>query len=301
MFLSIGEVLIDMITESVSLYDATVFQRFFGGSPANIAINVAKQGIDSFLLSSIGKDPFGKFIEDFLLSNNVKLNYLVKRKDVYTDIVFVNKSKETPEFSAYRNASLKIDIPKSFELNKFKIIHISSWAVSEKNQFEKILELVKKAKKYGIYIGFDPNYREILWNNTYSIVDILKILGPYIDFIKPSFDDAESIFGKGKIEDYLKYFEELKLKNIIFSLGKDGVLLKTKNDIIKLPSYAKEVVDVTGAGDAVWSGLYIGLLNGLSILDSTKLGLSFAAEKLKYTGAIAPIKNWNLLKEIYHI
>ncbi|WP_129408830.1 hypothetical protein [Marinitoga lauensis] len=44
MFLSIGEVLIDMITESDALYNATVFRKFFGGSPANIAINIARQG-----------------------------------------------------------------------------------------------------------------------------------------------------------------------------------------------------------------------------------------------------------------
>ncbi|WGS64183.1 carbohydrate kinase family protein [Marinitoga aeolica] len=301
MFLSIGEVLIDMITESDSLYNATVFQKFFGGSPANIAINVARQGIESHLLSTIGKDPFGKFIEDFLLKNNVKIDYLVEREDIYTDIVFVNKSKKTPEFKAYRNASLKLEIPDNLDLEKIRIIHISSWAVSETKQFEKIYELVKEAKKKNILIGFDPNYRKILWNNKYSIIDVLKVLGPYIDISKPSFDDAENIFGKDTIKNYIKYFEENGIKNIIFTLGKDGALIHNKKYEENIPTFATKVIDVTGAGDAVWSGIYTGLLNDLNIIESTKLGLAFAAEKLKYIGAITPIEHWEILKDKYEI
>ncbi|WP_165974047.1 PfkB family carbohydrate kinase [Marinitoga lauensis] len=99
------------------------------------------------MLSTIGKDPFGEFIKDFLLKNNVKIDYLVEKENVYTDIVFVNKSKETPEFKAYRSASLNFEVPDNLNLEKIRIIHISSWAVSETKQFEKIYKLVKEAKK----------------------------------------------------------------------------------------------------------------------------------------------------------
>lgn len=299
MFLSIGEVLIDMMTESSSLYDANVFRKFPGGSPANIAINVARQGINSYLLSTIGKDPFGEYIKDFLLKNNVKINYLTEREDVYTDIVFVNKSKGTPEFKAYRNASLNVDIPDNLNLEKIRVIHISSWAISGTKQFEKIYKLVEKAKKKNILIGFDPNYREVLWNNKYTILEVLEKLGPFIDIIKPSLDDAENIFGEGNLENYIKYFRKMNIKNIIFTLGKDGALIDIEEKKIKLHSYALEVVDVTGAGDAVWSGIYTGLINDFDIIKATKLGLAFAAEKIKYMGAIAPLENWETLKEKY--
>ncbi|SHE27336.1 fructokinase [Marinitoga hydrogenitolerans DSM 16785] len=299
MFLSIGEVLIDMITQSNSLENATVFQKFFGGSPSNIAINIARQGIESYILSTVGKDPFGKYIKDYLNEKNVKIDYLSEREDVYTDIVFVNKSESTPEFKAYRSASLKLSIPQDLNINKFKIIHISSWAISETKQLEKILNLVELAKEKGIKIGFDPNYRKVLWKNNYTIIEVLEKLGPYIDFIKPSLDDANNIFGERSLEDYVKYFKNFGIKNILFTLGKDGVLVYNKKYEIHLSTYATKVVDVTGAGDAVWSGFYTGIINDLEILESTKLGLAFAAEKLKYLGAIAPLSDWRKIREKY--
>lgn len=301
MFLSIGEVLIDFITESFSLKNANVFHKFFGGSPANIAINVSNQGIDSYLLSAVGEDPFGEFIIDFLKEYKVKTDYIHISPKINTDVVFVNKSKDTPEFKAYRNASLNLDIPKNIDLNKFKIIHISSWAVSETTQYEKILNLIKIAKKRNIIIGFDPNYRKVLWHNKYTILEVLQAIGPYIDIIKPSLDDAEHIFGKDSLENYYTYFKEYNFNNIIFTLGKDGVFIKNNEINKRISTYASEVNDVTGAGDAVWSGIYIGLLNGLDIIKSTKLGLAFAAEKLKYIGAIAPIEYWKILKNKYEI
>ncbi|KAF2955663.1 PfkB family carbohydrate kinase [Marinitoga sp. 38H-ov] len=301
MFLAIGEVLIDMITESFLLKNATVFKKYFGGSPANIAINISKQGIDSYLLSTIGDDPFGQYIIDFLKKYSVKIDYLNISSKINTDIVFVNKSENTPEFKAYRSASLNLNIPKNFDLKKFKILHISSWAISETKQYENIVNLIKLAKKNNIIIGLDPNYRKMLWHNKYNILDVLKELGPYTDIIKPSLDDAEHIFGKDSLENYIKYFKELNFKNIIFTLGKDGVYIKNDNIDKKIPSYASKVIDVTGAGDAVWSGIYTGIINNLDIIKSTKLGLAFAAEKLKYIGAIAPIAQWDLLKEKYEI
>jgi fructokinase len=301
MFLSIGEVLIDFITESFSLKSANVFHKFFGGSPANIAINVSNQGVNSYLLSAVGKDPFGDFIIDFLKKYKVKTDYLNVLSKINTDIVFVNKSKDTPEFKAYRNASLNLDIPKNIDFNKFKIIHISSWAVSETKLFEEVLELIKKAKKHNILIGFDPNYRKVLWYNKYTILEVLQAIGPYIDIIKPSLDDAEHIFGKDSLENYSTYFKKYNFSNIIFTLGKEGVYINNNEIDKKIPTYASVVNDVTGAGDAVWSGIYTGLLNGLDIIKSTKLGLAFAAEKLKYIGAIAPIENWKILKDKYEI
>jgi fructokinase len=301
MFLSIGEVLIDMITDSSSLKNATVFNKYFGGSPANIAINISNQGINSYLLSTVGEDPFGKYIVDFLKSYSVKTDYLSISPKHNTDIVFVNKSKDTPEFKAYRSASLNLNIPENIDLSKFKIMHISSWAVSETKQYENILNLIKIAKKHNIIIGFDPNYRKVLWHNKYSIIEVLKEIGPYVDIIKPSLDDAEHIFGKYGLNNYIKYFNDYNFKNIIFTLGKDGVYVKNNEVEAKIPTYATEVIDVTGAGDAVWSGIYTGLLNKLDIIKSTKVGLAFAAEKLKYTGAIAPIDNWKKLTKKYNI
>ena len=63
-FISFGEVLIDFISTDYvnSLKLATSFNKFLGGSPSNIAVNIARQGFNSTIISKVGKDPFGDYI-----------------------------------------------------------------------------------------------------------------------------------------------------------------------------------------------------------------------------------------------
>jgi fructokinase len=300
---SFGEVLIDFISKDYvkGLKNATSFDKFLGGSPSNIAVNISKQGFKSAIISRIGKDPFGEFILEQLNSYNVDVQSILQDERFSTDIVYVLKSKSSPEFYPLRSASLNLDITDSYLdiVKKANIFHFSSWSLSSDNNLKNTLKLLKVAKKNNVLIGFDPNYRKILWKTSLEIEDVLKLIMPYVDFIKPSLDDCIHIFKENKNEEeYIKIFHEWGVKNVILTLGEKGFVFSDGKQITHFDSYAKEVIDTTGAGDAFWSGLYIGTIIGLDAIKAAKLGNAFSAEKLKYVGAICDIKNYkDLLKE----
>ena len=61
--LTVGELLVDMISaEYDENFESNTYHKFFGGSPANIAMNVKKLGIQSLIASAVGEDGFGKFL-----------------------------------------------------------------------------------------------------------------------------------------------------------------------------------------------------------------------------------------------
>ena len=106
----VGETLIDCIGHQM---DARIegtkdYHRFLGGSPTNVAMNIAQLGMEVRLASTIGNDGFGDYIKEKLSENKVNLSY-VRTEDVQpTSVIFVSKTAETPDFIPYRHADMMI-------------------------------------------------------------------------------------------------------------------------------------------------------------------------------------------------
>ncbi|MFN6991294.1 MAG: carbohydrate kinase family protein [Fervidobacterium sp.] len=308
MVLFLGELLIDFITNK-TFKNAENYILKIGGSPGNIAKYLSMLGIPTKILSRVGNDPLGEKIQDNLRRFNVDISY-IQTDDIYgTSIVFVQKTSNTPDFFVIRGADRFYEIPSSEIFNDVKILHLSCWPISHKDNFKKTLSVIEQAVQRGIKISFDPNCRDKLFDCRKISLERVKEILSISYYTKPSLDDAISIFGEldnerytleDKARYYIEKFKELGVKNVVLTAGKDGAFvfsdnvyryeeLRIPNDIIHIPSQAKKVVDATGAGDGFWAGIYYGILNGKSFMDACIIGSKIAAHILKFVGADVPI------------
>ena len=76
--------------------------------------------------------------------------------------------------------------------------------------------------------------------------------------------------------------------NAVVTAGAEGVAFATADDAIMLPSVAAEIVDVTGAGDALVAGTLYGRLHDRSITESLRMGLNGAALTIASPGRECP-------------
>ncbi|MCX7694780.1 MAG: carbohydrate kinase [Caloramator sp.] len=298
--LTLGEILIDMISkEYEDNKGCNDYVRNFGGSPSNIAINTKKLGLNSITVSCVGRDGMGDFLIERLNSEGIDTR-LIERSNASTSMVVVTRSKGTPIPIFYRGADYDLVYTKELDeaIKKSKIMHFSTWPLSREKSRKVVEKGIETAKKSGTLIGFDPNYHKDLWEEDFDGVGYIKSIIKHVDFIKPSEDDAERLFGKDTPENQIKKFLELDAKLVVMTLGKDGVIVADKNQIQRFCTLATEVQDTTGAGDAFWSGFYTGIVKGRSILDAVKVGLAASAFKLRYVGAISPMSKYeDLIKE----
>ncbi|MBO7223984.1 MAG: bifunctional hydroxymethylpyrimidine kinase/phosphomethylpyrimidine kinase, partial [Kiritimatiellae bacterium] len=66
-----------------------------------------------------------------------------------------------------------------------------------------------------------------------------------------------------------RIYEKYSPKSLIITLGADGMLLSENGEVVsKVPTYAREVFDVSGAGDTVIAALSVALATGASMLDA---------------------------------
>lgn len=300
---TIGELLVDMISNDYDdSFDCSQYTKCFGGSPANIAMNIKRLGGNSALSSAVGNDGLGDFLINHLKNNNIDTRYISK-VDNSTSMVLVSKSKTTPVPIFYRGAdyNLQYDDNIEYALKNCKIVHFSCWPISQKNSRKTIEKVIYKAKENNILIGFDPNYHEMIWEKNHNGLEYIKNIISKVDIIKPSEVDAERIFGCDTPENQGKKFIDLGAKLVIMTLGKDGAIVTNGDETLTFKTFATEIVDTTGAGDAFWSGFYTGLTKSYSLKDSLNLGFATSAFKLKHVGAIANLPTIEEIKDIYNI
>ena len=301
--LAVGELLVDMISKEYSNnFESNDYKRFFGGSPANIAMNTTKLGIKSQVVSAVGNDGLGQFLIQHLKNNNMNTS-MVKKVNYPTSLVMITKSKETPVPIFYRNADFHMNYSEELEKNikKTKIIHFSCWPLSMqpfRNTIERVIEIAKKNK---IIIGFDPNYHPMIWEEGHDGIEYVKSIIKYVDIIKPSEDDAERLFGKDTVDNQIDKFLGLGAKLVMMTIGKDGAIVSNGREKIKIPTLASNVVDTTGAGDAFWSGFYAAIIKGYTVEQALNLGTAVSAYKLKFSGAVVELPSIEEIKSIYRL
>jgi sugar/nucleoside kinase (ribokinase family) len=266
--LAIGETLIDFISVETtsSLMEATTFRRYLGGSPANIAVYVAKLGGKSAILSKVGSGAFGQFLRSELRRHGVNTDYLVMDQATHTSVVFVSRTSGTPDFEAFRSSDYQLTPAEISDeaIVRAKVVHTSTFALSREPCRSAVKKALRLAHKVGKIVSFDPNYSPKIWDNFEEAKKVIKDLYGYATITKPSVDDAQRLFGTGyQPEQYIQMFHDMGPEVVVFTMGKEGTLLSIDGKkLIHVPARPVNVVDVTGAGDSFWAGFVIALLDG---------------------------------------
>jgi fructokinase len=278
--LLMGELLVDVITTEDGIVES------FGGSPANISLNLKRLGLDPLLCASYGTDAAGELLSHMIAMELLDTRFL-QRLEESTSRVHINQTADTPvpRFERHADKQLVLSDDLRDVIRKAGILHLSFWPFTEEPARQVALEAMRIARANGVLVGFDPNYHPDL-SPGYDIQDLFAILRD-VNILKPSLDDSRRMFGEGLTpEEYLARYREMGIDLVVMTLGKDGVLAQYQSDVLRLPSLATDIIDATGAGDAFWSGMYAALLHGASFRDTIQAGLLCSAYNLRSVGSI---------------
>ncbi len=290
--LAVGETLIDFISEEkvARLRDAKTFRRYLGGSPANIAVNIAKLGGRSAVISKIGHDAFGQFIESELRRFGVCIDYLAVDQRVHTSIVFVARTTGTPDFEVLRDSDYQLtpeEIPEA-AIERARIVHASTFSLSREPSRSAVRRAFALAHERGKIISLDPNYSPLIWPDLGEAKRVLTDLYRLATIAKPSIDDARRLFGPTCTpERCIERFHEMGPRIVIFTMGQEGILISEDGRLLgHVPARPIDAADATGAGDSFWAGFITALLDGNSLERSVLFGREVAEMKLQTVGPL---------------
>ncbi|GAB3906917.1 carbohydrate kinase [Larkinella knui] len=291
--LAVGELLVDLIGHDLAddLRQTRDFHRYQGGSPANLAANMARLGNRAALVACVGNDNLGVYLTDRLAEAGVETQFVASDPTAPTSLVMVSRTKGTPDFIAYREADCWIKpehVPDDL-LKNSAIFHTTCFALSRQPAQDSIVAAAHRAHEAGCQVSIDANYAPTIWPDREMAQRVLEQYCSASAFVKLSDDDAARLFGmRQEPEEIATHFHAMGAPLVCLTLGAEGsfVSFQKGRQNVRIPGRKIEVIDATGAGDAYWAGFLTAWLDGHDPATCARSGAALAEKKLTRQGPL---------------
>ena len=189
-FIAIGEL---MLRLSPPNYEKIVTTHNFivnyGGAEANVAVSLANLGVDSTFFTVLPNTDLGKSCINYLKANDVHTKHIIKadgRMGLYylEEGVSVRPSQVIYDrgSSAFAEYDYK-DVDFENILKDYDWLHLSGITPALSYNCRRLIDkAIKAAKKLGLTVSFDPNFRSTLWSFE-TARDVLSRYLPYVDVL----------------------------------------------------------------------------------------------------------------------
>jgi sugar/nucleoside kinase (ribokinase family) len=283
-----GDVNVDLLIEGVTELEidkeklATRMDLVLGGSSGITAFNLAKLGTRVGIVSVIGKDSFGQFVEERLGAAGVQMEALRRHATEKTGITIWHSKNQKRAAVTYPGtiAMLRAEDISDDYLRGARHLHIGHYFLLTELHKD-AARLFRKAKQLGLTTSVDCNYDPTEhWDS--GIRDVLR----YTDIFFPNEDESRFLTGKKSASGAARELGKLA-GTVVVKLGVRGALVYARGESFRVPAVKARVVDTTGAGDSFDAGFLSRFLRGGSLRECARAGASAGARCVTRVGGTA--------------
>jgi 2-dehydro-3-deoxygluconokinase len=305
-YLSFGEIMLRLkAPQNERLFQSPMLEATFGGGEANVAVSLANYGMDAVFLSVLPDNELGAECVRELRRFNVDTSRIVFGKG-RLGIYFLDKgANQLPSRVVYDRDGTAISLAGPGDIDWASAFEGVSWfhmtgitpAISQ-GLCDLSAEAVSEAKKRGITVSCDLNYRKKLWGYGKAATEVMPQIAEYADVLIANEEDCQKSLGicaetaddviRGAVDT--RRYEEIgervleafpKLSMIAITLreshsashnGWSACLRDRERFYLSRKYEITDIVDRVGGGDAFAGGL----IYGLNAYSSKQEALEFA-------------------------
>ena len=312
-YLSFGEIMLRLKPPGVErFFQSPLLEATFGGGEANVAVSLSNYGCDSKFLTVLPENDLANHCIGELRKFGVDTSRILRGPGRMGIYFLEGGANQLPSKVIYDRGGSSIakarpgdiDWEAAFEeIGWFHITGITP-AISE-TAMELSLESVKEAKKRGITVSCDLNFRKNLWKYGKTAAEVMTELFKYVDIAIANEEDVQKSLGitndvmvehgeldrekyKTLSDEVLAKYPNLKLIAITLRESKSAdsngwaACLNDRTQFIESKYYMiNDIIDRVGGGDSFASGLIYGLTHYETHQDA--LEFAVAASCLKHS------------------
>ena len=270
------------------------FAKYVGGSPTNTAIGLARLGLNSALITRVGADHMGRFINEQLKREGVDISGVRPDPDRLTALVVLGiRDRERFPLIFYREncADMALsagDIDEGL-VGSAAAVLVNGTHLSTATVFDASMKAIEIAKRSGGKLVFDVDYRPVLWGltgkdlgeNRYVasavVSERLQTVLPHCDLVVGTEEEMRILGGSDDTISAIRAIRRATDALLICKLGPEGCVAfpgeipAEVEDGLLVQGFPVEVFNVLGAGDAFMAGFLSGWLREESVEQCCRL------------------------------
>jgi 5-dehydro-2-deoxygluconokinase len=277
--LTVGRVSVDLYAEQlgVPLREVRSFRKSVGGTATNVAVAAARLGRRAAVLTRVGDDPFGEYIQWALAETfGVDTRFVGVDPKLRTPLAFAELDPpDDPRIVFYREPKAPdLDIePGDVDFDVVRdvpILWVSLGALSADPSRSTVHQLLA-ARGRRVHTVLDLDWRPVMWDSPARATGEATAALARTTLAVGNRAECEIAVGTADADEAADRLLALGLEAAIVKLGADGVLVATAGGRReRVPPYPVEVVCGLGAGDAFGGALCHGLLAARDLVESVR-------------------------------
>jgi len=256
-----------------------------GGSAANTIHGLARLGVDTGFIGTVGKDRWGDLFRNDMESHRIEPILFKSESESGRAVALISPDSERT-FATYLGAAIEL-APQQITRDHFKgysIFHMEGYLVQN---HDLVLKAFQMAKGENLKISLDL----ASYNVVEEHLDFLQeIADQYVDIVFANEEEAKSFTGKPPVEA-LNHLAEM-CEIAVVKIGSAGSLVKRQQDVYNIGIIQVDSVDTTGAGDLYASGFLFGLVNNYPLKQCGEIGALLSGKVIEVIGAKMEDSQW---------
>ncbi len=283
--------------------EASSFRADVGGSAANIAVALRRQGARAALLAPLSDDPVGRFVRRTLATAGVDASRCRTVHGQHRTSLALAETRATDcEVVIYRNDAADLTLTpadvRAASLEQAACLIVTGTALAQEPSRSAVLEAFSIARQAGTATILDIDYRPYSWETAAQASRVYGEAAAMCDAVIGN--DEEFAVLSGADSDAYAKATELAATNgrlVVFKQGEAGSVTLADRRVLETPIFPVTALKPFGAGDAFMGGLVFGLLQNHPLEQAVIRGTAAAAIVVSRPGCASAMPTTNEIND----
>jgi 5-dehydro-2-deoxygluconokinase len=283
-FIVIGRAGLDLYADppGAEIEDAAAFRAALGGSAANIAVAITRQGGRAALLTTVSNDAVGRYTLRALVGYGVDTRFIKSvGGEARTSLAVVETRADNCQSVIYRNGAADFHVTESdaaaIDYSQFAAIIVTGTSLARESSRSATFKAMSMAQDAGCVLIIDIDHRPYSWASKTEAQQVCSQAAGLCDIIVGNDEEFAVLAGS---QDGLELAERLSRQSgrvVIYKMGSKGCTAFTEVNRFDTPVFPIVALKPTGAGDGFMGGFLSGLAAGAALPEALRRGAATAA------------------------
>lgn len=297
-FLVVGRAGLDLYADppGTEIENAKGFQAALGGSAANIAVAIARQGGRCSLLTAVSDDAVGRYTVKALAGYGVDTGYMrTVGGEVRNSLAVVETRAENCQSVIYRNGAADFEVLKAdaaaVNYSTFAAVIVTGTALAREPSRSATLKVLELARAAGLVTIIDIDYRPYSWDSKEEAQRVCSQAAEQCEIIVGNDDEFAVLASGGKSLQHAETLASVPGRIVVHKMGEKGCVTFASGERFDTPIFQVKALKPTGAGDGFMGGFIAGLVAGSTVPDAVRRGSATAAIVVTKVGCSPAMPN----------